>query len=539
MNPDIGSDLVYSHPNICKSVVDISSKPRQPWVLIFAFSIAAFSLTLASRGFTTAYSFWIDELFSEKIATSNWPDVYAWLIKDIHPPLYLIGLKLWASLMGNSELSIRLPSLIAAGFTLFIFAKEAVQRNQVRRLLALALIGVSPTFVYFAQEGRSNSIALLLSSLVTVTALKLREARFLGDSTNQIRHSIVYYLTAWLLAMTHYFGSLYIMILCVINLFEGLVEPKRWKSILLMISILLWPIYSIVFGNLSRPMASGLSYVTVKPVMGTIKEYLLGCMPIAYPALFIQGSVIRFLLVWSLLIAIILLSFGSSQRLGNFIKTPNSTNSPVSSESRFLIIVLVLFLSIMILIDIRRSISVSRHYIVLLPATMLLVANALSAMAGRSHQENLYRIAAVILSFALVASLSITAQADLSGKIKPMSNWKDMAIFVRKTGICSQGCLVTGSAGLHTYYFEKEQIPNFQEISSKIPEKEQVKIINSHPQLPVIGFHFAAEQKLSHILGDDKTCLQPIQNWSNSVFISIPKSLPISDIPAPKMIPCT
>jgi hypothetical protein len=71
----------------------------------------------------------------------------------------------------------------------------------------------------------------------------------LGDPTNQIRHSIVYYLTAWLLAMTHYFGSLYIMILCVINMFEGLVEPKRWKSILLMISILLWPIYSIVFGN--------------------------------------------------------------------------------------------------------------------------------------------------------------------------------------------------------------------------------------------------------------------------------------------------
>ena len=80
-----------------------------------AHSLLAFSgilfLALLLRLPNLAESLWLDELWSIRIILDN-TDPLRTLLRDIHPPLYSIFMFSWIRLFGDSELSIRLPSLV-------------------------------------------------------------------------------------------------------------------------------------------------------------------------------------------------------------------------------------------------------------------------------------------------------------------------------------------------------------------------------------------------------------------------------------------
>ena len=104
---------------------------------------------------------WYDEVMSLLIAKKA---PFIW-----NPPLYYILLKLlfpFFKIFGISEFSLRLPSAIfstLALIPLYILAKEMF--NKKTALMAAALMALSPFHIWYAQEGRTYALTLLLSLL--------------------------------------------------------------------------------------------------------------------------------------------------------------------------------------------------------------------------------------------------------------------------------------------------------------------------------------------------------------------------------------
>lgn len=264
---------------------------RRPALILVVGVITAFCLVAASRGLVSGYSYWSDELFSVAASQETWNDLYAkWILLDVHPPLYQATLKLWIGLFGSSEISTRMLSFCFAIGALLIFALEAIRSRQKCRVTALVLMGLSPAFSFYSQETRSYSMALMLASLVTVLALSLRgdpEVLDCVDSQSRRVRSVasLYYIAAFSLSLTHYFGWIYVFSLSIVNFLERRVEKRRWRTLLLIVLISLWPAWHLFAGELGGKTGGDFWITQSRPIIGTINNYLQGCLqPLALAA---------------------------------------------------------------------------------------------------------------------------------------------------------------------------------------------------------------------------------------------------------------
>ena len=79
----------------------------------------------------TERSFWIDEGFSFFFALA--PDLMATLARDVHPPLYFAGLRLWSEIAGDSELALRWFSLLPSMCSLAFVYQMAIEAGRWRK----------------------------------------------------------------------------------------------------------------------------------------------------------------------------------------------------------------------------------------------------------------------------------------------------------------------------------------------------------------------------------------------------------------------
>lgn len=113
-------------------------------------------------------SLWLDEAISA-FAVKNF-DFFGIITKfstgDVHPPLYYLVLKLWTGLFGFSEIALRAPSVIAGVATVFVVYKIGEKLfNRHVGLLAGLFLAVNPLAVYYSQEARMYSLAMLAISV--------------------------------------------------------------------------------------------------------------------------------------------------------------------------------------------------------------------------------------------------------------------------------------------------------------------------------------------------------------------------------------
>jgi len=99
-------------------------------------------------------SFWLDEaITAQKTKTLGFVElVTKYSVADFHPPLHYFVVKIFGDLLGYSELSVRLPSIIACFFAAFFIYKMA---GRWASLLFLA----NPLIFYYSQEGRMYMLA--------------------------------------------------------------------------------------------------------------------------------------------------------------------------------------------------------------------------------------------------------------------------------------------------------------------------------------------------------------------------------------------
>jgi 4-amino-4-deoxy-L-arabinose transferase-like glycosyltransferase len=90
------------------------------------------------------------------------------LFSDVHPPCYTFFMLVWEALLGDSELVVRLPSLLFGCASIWMFF--VVVRGWFGRKtawLATGLMAVSPVHIWYSHEAKNNML-LLLMTLVTV-----------------------------------------------------------------------------------------------------------------------------------------------------------------------------------------------------------------------------------------------------------------------------------------------------------------------------------------------------------------------------------
>ncbi len=147
---------------------------------------------------------WNDEYLGWLIASkSTISDFIQQIFRNCHMPLYYIYLKLWIVLFGDSDLILRLSSVVPSLLSIIVmyFIGQEVKDEKLG-LYTAALCAISSFLIYFAQEMRLYSLIFLFSSLETLYFIKYAKEQSKKNIT-------MFFVTNALICMTHTLGIVF------------------------------------------------------------------------------------------------------------------------------------------------------------------------------------------------------------------------------------------------------------------------------------------------------------------------------------------
>jgi hypothetical protein len=168
----------------------------------FLIFLATLAVVAGRMSFVAELPLWIDETWSAMIANRpDWPSFWreAWL--DCNPPLYYLFLSLWIELAGDSNLMLRLPSII---FVMTAAAVPLVWRpkglNQVGTWSWSAFMLLWPFGVFVMLDARGYGLLFLLGTLSCYAMTRVLDRATIGR------------IGAWvgigtLMFLTHYYAA--------------------------------------------------------------------------------------------------------------------------------------------------------------------------------------------------------------------------------------------------------------------------------------------------------------------------------------------
>jgi uncharacterized membrane protein len=191
------------------------TSPRVALLALAGVIAAGLALRLAiPRGI------WLDEAISIHQAHLGLHDLFHNLqYGDRHPPLHHLALWLTVRAIGDGELAVRVPSLIAG--TLVIPAMYLLGRELYDRrtgLVAAAFGAVSPILIWYSQEARMYAFVTLFGLLAVWTQVRVIRNSSAGNWA-------AYILSTSALMWSHYFGLLLIGVQQLI--FVGVLIQRR------------------------------------------------------------------------------------------------------------------------------------------------------------------------------------------------------------------------------------------------------------------------------------------------------------------------
>lgn len=129
---------------------------------------------IAARCYGITHSLDGDEISSLLLANQSLGDTFANWNHNSHPPFHIILLNGWMSVFGTSEIAVRSLS-ISFSFGFLAVSAIILRRltNRVASLAGLAILALSPYFVYLGQQARPYSLLAFLSVLSILVAARL------------------------------------------------------------------------------------------------------------------------------------------------------------------------------------------------------------------------------------------------------------------------------------------------------------------------------------------------------------------------------
>jgi len=214
-------------------------------------------------------SLWYDEYtyigsgIIYELPNKNFKTVIIEIAEDRHAPLYYLILSIWIGVFGDSELALRIPSVmfgILSILIIFYIGKELF--NHKVGLISSFLLSINLIHIIFSQEGKMYSLLLFLSLLSNYFFIKLIK-------DENIKNTILFIISTSLMLYTHNFG-IFILVLQVIYLIyllrkNGFFNKKVFMSQITAFLIFIpWIILLLNTKNLSEGTISiGFSYCSI------------------------------------------------------------------------------------------------------------------------------------------------------------------------------------------------------------------------------------------------------------------------------------
>lgn len=198
--------------------------------------IAVLVFSLGLRLYQISDSLWVDELHTAWVAAGPADEIIPRAAEGNQTPLFFAWEWLLSRLLGPSEFSLRLPSLIA-GVGLSWVCFELVRKvrrtetDDLAPLLAASLVAVDPQALFYAQEARPYALLQLVSALLAlVTWLRVE-----GDSS---RLRLAWIAAAATCVHLHFsaglvVASLTLLLLVQASLGKGVKPRPSWNVVLL------------------------------------------------------------------------------------------------------------------------------------------------------------------------------------------------------------------------------------------------------------------------------------------------------------------
>jgi uncharacterized membrane protein len=379
--------------------------------LALLYLLPATGLGLAVYKSWANYSFWSDELGSVSMSLLVWSDVWAAILTDVHPPMFQLVLKAWVSLIGSDESLVRLFSLGCALISLAVLALNTRAMKGLAQWSAITIFTTSFLFPFYAQEARSYSLTLLLSTLVTVNLLKYHRQQ--NESRKGI-WALFFYSIA--LSVTHYFGLL--LSLCALSILAF--EHRRDKKLICMclatiLTCLAWPMRHYASGLFELKGAKN-AWMVVNGPIDSARIFTRTFFPASSDTLLvIYGSIFLMILAYGLL---------AQYRY----QSPYNNQTPTIYRATSLLVSMIVVISVA---DVISPISTERNFIVLLPTLSILTG--LLVYSWLQRQEPLITSGVLII---LIISTGLNnlhfAATLMSLKWGPQQNWRESAQFVVK-----------------------------------------------------------------------------------------------------------
>jgi len=172
-----------------------------------------FFLSFFLRLISLNQSLWLDEAVTAKVGKTFG---YFEIVKrfspfDFHPPLYYLFIKFWTDIFGNSEISLRFPSIIFSLLSGFVVYKiGSLLKNKKFGFWAATFFLFNPLIIYYSQEARMYIIAtfLIISSLFFF--IKMQKTKFKIQNNNaKFNIDLILFNIFSILSFYTFYGSIF------------------------------------------------------------------------------------------------------------------------------------------------------------------------------------------------------------------------------------------------------------------------------------------------------------------------------------------
>lgn len=235
-------------------------------------------------------SLWLDEGISIRRSKLNLIEIVFELITNVHPPLYFVILHYWMLIFGDSELSVRFPSVIfGLCSVLMIYKLGSAISNRNTGLISALILCFSVFHVQYSQEARGYSLMVLLSIISMYSLIKL-----IVNKDKEKIHRSGYIISSILLICTHSYGLLVILaqniffvITYIINKNSLNLNFRKWISLQGIVALLYLPwLFILAFQVISIQSGYWISQPNIMMIYETFLKYA-GSKNLLFTSLFL------------------------------------------------------------------------------------------------------------------------------------------------------------------------------------------------------------------------------------------------------------
>jgi len=151
-------------------------------------------------------SLWIDELYAISLSFKpHFHDIFFYLLEDSHPPGYVSFMYFYTKAFYQSELMIRMHSLLAGVGLVYVTYLVAVRNfSSTAGLFAAALVCVSYRAIYYSQEARAYSM-LAVACLISLHYILV----LIHEGKLTKKQGLCFWISSTLVLYLHYSGFVF------------------------------------------------------------------------------------------------------------------------------------------------------------------------------------------------------------------------------------------------------------------------------------------------------------------------------------------